>query len=260
MIFAGAVGYDLYYSNSPDHSAEGAIRALGLVFGLVVLALILKLLAAKQENPASSLPPENTDASMGETARAYELSTDKRMIRFARYLPLLYLWMPVGAYALLRMPKDGFFSGNESPGMLTFKAVIAATALVGPILLAWFLVSRVPQDAEVGMLQIRTDGVKYRIGKHHADVTWSQVGSVHPVFLQSDRSPSALWLAKRDLEKLSPTQQHLLEKSMAHRIVVPKQLAGGMLLPLALFSPDDAHSAVEMANANLRKYHAPNTA
>ena len=181
-------------------------------------------------------------------------STSLRAVRVARYIALLYLWMPVGFFALLSKVEDGLALGDLTPGMTAFVYGILGIAFIGPFIIAWVFYRRVPRNAEDGTLTLHPDRVEYRIGKHEAEVAWSEVGSVHPVLPEFNKTPTALWLAKRDIEALNPSQLHLLRTSMAHRLVTPKQLGGGLLLPLGLFHNDDAKRIVEVARKVLSEY------
>lgn len=196
------------------------------------------------------------DKLMRNSSSVIRIATSPGRIRAARFGPLLYLLLPVGFFTLMQRVEGGFFGGRMSDGIFVFLVILVGVGFIGPVLIAILLIRRVPRDARDGYIEISPQGVDFRVGPHHANTRWTEVGAVHPILREMQRFPAALWLSRSANATLNPARVLILRKLLAHRIVVPAVRDDGVLLPLELFSNDDALRIVQSAQS---RFHARKT-
>lgn len=113
----------------------------------------------------------------------------------------------------------------------------------------------IPRRAVDGWIEVGPDGLRYEIGRHRADYSWTDFSAVsddvslHDGWMVRGRSPSALLLAPPSgfpASRFRRSNLHYFAERLKARV---RKKYGVTLVPLTLFSREDAHEISAAARA-----------
>ncbi len=169
----------------------------------------------------------------------HEFPVDRRRVRNARLQACTYFLMPVGIVAFIIMSTDGFFPDRGTASLFALPYLFVAVASFPLVLLGFYFLRLVPKGAEAGSLRLDPHGLDYAIGPIALQVPWAQVAAVHVFRSDFDGAPRALWLARRAGPEPAVSR---LRRMLGNRLAHPVEAEDGTLVPLLLFSADDARA------------------
>lgn len=164
---------------------------------------------------------------------------DKARVRRARWNACAYFLWPVGFVVFIVLTSDDFFPDPRTSSLFSPEYVLVALASLAMVLVGVYSLRQVPQGAEDGRIRLDEAGLDFSVGPHASRVPWRDVAAIHVHRSDFDGGARAVWLARTAGDPPKPSR---MRRMMGNRLARPVDSPEGVLLPLLLFSADDARA------------------